>query len=333
MTCRLKLSALVLAICSALLLCAGVAGAQPPPRTAEDRAAAQSLFEAGKKLMEEKKLAPAAAKFEEAHRLYPSVGSLMNLARCYELMGKTASAWTSYSEAASLARSLNDHKRGRQARDLGAALQPKLSKITIEVPQATPGLKVLRDGVEVRAASFGVAIAVDPGEVVVEATAPGHQRWSRTVAVAADADHQKVEIPVLVPEQSTELPPPGDGAVVDEEAGISALVPVGFAIGGAGAIAWAVAGGISLSTRLSLDDKCADQICPPEQQEELDSGALASHFATAGVIVTGVGVALGIVGLAISDWGPAAAGPSAAHSGVELRPLLGLGRAAVQGRF
>ncbi|MEZ4293500.1 MAG: hypothetical protein R3B70_00875 [Polyangiaceae bacterium] len=64
--------------------------------------------------MGEKKYAEACPKFAESQKLDPSPGTQLNLARCYESLGKTASAFTEYKEAAVLAGQLGqDREQGR----------------------------------------------------------------------------------------------------------------------------------------------------------------------------------------------------------------------------
>jgi hypothetical protein len=87
------------ALLGAILL-SGSASAQ----TSSDKAAAQALFDAGKRLLSERKYAEACPKLAESQRLDPAPGTLMNLADCYEKAGLTASAWATWLEAAAAMR-------------------------------------------------------------------------------------------------------------------------------------------------------------------------------------------------------------------------------------
>src|SRR3954467_9213570 len=70
---------------------------------ASQKATAEALFEEGRKLMAEGKAADACPKFADSEQLDASSSTLLNLASCYEKLGRTASAWATYREAASLA--------------------------------------------------------------------------------------------------------------------------------------------------------------------------------------------------------------------------------------
>jgi len=75
---------LVLAI-GLVLGIAGSAGAQ----SAQQQAAARTLFEEGKRLLGEGKVEQACGKFEGSLKLSPKLGTRLNVADCYERMGKT----------------------------------------------------------------------------------------------------------------------------------------------------------------------------------------------------------------------------------------------------
>ena len=92
----------------AILVAASLAVVTLAPRMlraqAEDQAAARALFNEGRELLTAGRYAEACPKFEAARKLYASAGILLNLGDCYERLGRTASAWTEFGEAVSLAR-------------------------------------------------------------------------------------------------------------------------------------------------------------------------------------------------------------------------------------
>jgi len=161
-----------------------------------NKAAAQELFDQGRKLMEQGDFAAACPKLESSQKLDPGAGTLMNLAACYEKNGQSASAWVTYTDAATA--SAERHPDwAEKARARAAALAPTLSRLTILVPRPVTGLVVKRDGAVVASGAYGVPIPVDPGAHVVEATAPGSLGSKQTVQIAANAAQETVNIPEL----------------------------------------------------------------------------------------------------------------------------------------
>lgn len=174
--------------------------------TAQDRVLAESLFREAKALLDQGKVAEACDKLAASQRLEPKPGTALNLAVCHEKLGKTATAWADYMDAASLSASAGQKEREDFARGRVAALESQLSRIVIRVEE-TPGLKVRLDGRHFLKAAWGMATPVDPGEHVIEASAPGYAPAARRVSVAAGHGTQEIPLPKLSP-ASAEAPPP-----------------------------------------------------------------------------------------------------------------------------
>src|SRR5947208_2872853 len=115
----------------------GVAYAQS---SSIDAATAQALYDQAKKLMADGQYAEACSKLEESEHLDPGSGTLLNLGDCYEHIGKFASAWGKFLEAAGVAKSANQLERERVARDRAAAVASRVSNIVINLAApSTPG--------------------------------------------------------------------------------------------------------------------------------------------------------------------------------------------------
>src|SRR5688572_27323641 len=67
-----------------LLVCLSVARHAKAEPSASEQATARSLFDQGRALATEGKYEQACPKFEESQRLHPGIGTLFNLASCYE---------------------------------------------------------------------------------------------------------------------------------------------------------------------------------------------------------------------------------------------------------
>jgi hypothetical protein len=167
--------------------------------SAESKAAADALFKEAIGLMNAGDAAKACPKLEESQRLDPAVGTLLYLGECYEKQGRVASAWAAFNSAASAARAAKQAQREQTAVERAAALEPTLPKLVIEVPAEArmAGLQIVRDGVLVGEASFGVPVPLDPGEHSIKASAPGKKGWSQTVQLTANGAATKVSVPML----------------------------------------------------------------------------------------------------------------------------------------
>jgi tetratricopeptide (TPR) repeat protein len=171
-------------------------------------ALAEALYQQGRLLVAEGKYDEACPKFAESHRLEPATGTLLNLAACHEAQGKLATAWIQFSDAFVASRRDRRDDRMKFAQEHMAALEPKLSRLTLVVaPEADePGLELTLDGAVVGPAVRGVATLIDPGRHVVEAKAPGKKDWREEVEIGASAGNRTVKVPKLEPLAASPAP-------------------------------------------------------------------------------------------------------------------------------
>src|SRR4051812_42817536 len=124
--------ALSIGLFTSVALLSGAAAAQD-----RDPAAAQALFDAARELTRQGKFAEACPKFQESNRLDPGLGTRFHLADCYEQSGRVASAWATFLEVASIARSSNQAEREKVATQRAEKLQARLPRLVINVPEAS----------------------------------------------------------------------------------------------------------------------------------------------------------------------------------------------------
>jgi hypothetical protein len=186
-------------------------------QSANDKAAAEALFDQGKALMATGNYTAACPKFSESLRLDVGVGTSLWLAECYERSGKLASAWAQFREAAAIAVK-NGDPREKIAREHAATLEPKLPKLAIVVPRdvQTPSLKVLRDGEEVGAPLWGTPMPTDSGDHTITVSAQGKKTWSTVAHVSTMVELQTIAIPVLEEDPYAQSPEPPPGAGLGE---------------------------------------------------------------------------------------------------------------------
>jgi hypothetical protein len=168
----------------------------PAAASAEtNSASAHSLFVEARAAMDRGAYDEACPKLEESMRLDAAVGTQLNLAECWERVGKIASAWAGFLDAASMAKTSRQPEREKLARARAKSLEPRVPKLVIEADLSSePGLEILRDGVAVGSASWATPVAIDPGSHDIVATAPGKMSW-RTVVEAKEGQTTRVAVP------------------------------------------------------------------------------------------------------------------------------------------
>lgn len=273
----------------------------PSPPTPAEEAVAQSLFEAGRSLMSEGRTEEACGKFEESNRIAPSAGTTLNLGKCLDAQGKTASAWAAYKRAIGLARATGQARHASAGEAFVAEIEPRLSRLRVEAADAPPGLVVRRGGSALGSAALGVPLAVDPGEHAIEASAPGRKPWSTTVTVAAGAGEVVVEVPPLdVAEASAAPPPPPPPATPPPPSDDRAdLRLAGIAVAGGGVLVLGVGvvfGVMTLSDAGAAEDD--PSLCPARRCTDAGEAAIDDAETKAWVsnVAIGVGAAAMVAG-------------------------------------
>ena len=173
-----------------------------------DPAAAQALFDQARSLMEAGRYEEACSKLAESQRLDSGVGTQFNLAVCYEQQGKIASAWATFLEVASIASASGQQARASAATRRASMLESRLPRLKLTVPQEAQvaGLEIKRDGAIVGGAQWEMALPVDPGEHLIELTAPGRKALTRSVSASAGVV-TTFTVPVLAAEEAPSATP------------------------------------------------------------------------------------------------------------------------------
>ena len=250
-------------------------------QTGADKAAAEALFDEGKRLREAKRYSEACPKFADSQRLDPAVGTLLNLALCYKEAGQTASAWSTYREAAAQAAAAHQADREQLARDEAAALETKLTKLIIEVsPEVArvPGVEVKRDGAVVPSGLWGVAAPVDPGVRSIDVSAPGKKSLhmdaraegagatAKVVVSALEDDPNAAAAAAAAAAPPAAAPPPTSQPQPTDQGGKPGQTQriIGFSLGGLGIVGLAVGGVYTLKSMSENDD--AEKICADDSE-------------------------------------------------------------------
>lgn len=278
-----------------------------------DKALAEALFQEGRELLESGETDEACLRFAESQKLDPSTGTLLNLALCHEKLGLTASAWAEFREALTQAERERHEQRIAFAKKHIAELEPRLSRVQINLPANAPSpLEVHIDGVVIAAAALGSALPLDPGTHRLEVSAPGKVTWSRKLELA-EAATVEIYVPALedLPPPPPSPPPPVPAPVVVvpqpvvapvNTSYVSPLVWIGVALGGTGVIVGAITGGLALSQGQDVLDRCQDATCPLDVEADHTEAVTLANVANVSFAVGAAGIVLGVVGILLSDF-------------------------------
>jgi hypothetical protein len=266
-------------------------------------------------------------------------------------MGKTASAWVSFKDAAEIALRRHDPRQAI-ARGRASALERKLSKLTIVLAPGPPtGLELTDGGVRIGAAAAGSALPVDPGTHLIVVSAPGYVTWRTSVNVKADGDLVRVDVPPLEPGPANAVPSASianaaEGSPAREAANgtevatsdqdgerrrsAAAQRRLGYIVAGAGVAGIGVGSVFGLLRNAKVGERdavCATGThCTPEEAAQIgaltDEARARATVATVGFVVGAVGLVGGAL-LLISAHDP----PSS--TAFQAKPWLGSGVAGV----
>lgn len=314
----------------------------------------------------------ACPKLRESYREEAGTGTLLLLALCEENTGKLASAWTTYRRAHTEATRDGQTERAERARRRAEALEPRLSRLLVEVPvelAQRPSLAITLDGAPLARSAWNSAQPVDAGEHQVVVSTEGEETWRGSVVFGAGVEQRALRIgepprapvpssapavdaPVAVraapaPPQSTAprraraLPAPRPLANAD--VATRPLQTLSLVIGGAGLAglgAGAVFGtnALRLHHESQLDGHCDERTGCDERGSNLNRGARSAAALANGFFIAG-GTFL-VSGVALYIWDRAQAISShrpeqASTKRVTLAPAFGVSGSHIElrGKF
>ena len=301
---------------------------------AGDPATATMLFNDARQLVAAGDYNQACPKFEESQRLDPGMGTLFNLADCYEHVGRLASAWAMFQDVAASAKAAGQPTRAQVATQRAVTLEPKLSKLTVVAPMNALGLEVRRNGELLGSVLWGNAVPVDPASYTIEASAPGKKRWSTVAGVGPNAARVTVTIPPLEsidapgtassspsPEASPAATPPPSAEQGHDGAPLRAAGAIVAGVGIVGLGVGAAFGLVSISKHSEYASHCAGTVCDAEgvslHAEAVNAGNVSTVAFVAGGVLATTGAVLWLTA------------PKSRVAGLRLTPFAGASVAGV----
>lgn len=241
----------------------------------------------------------------------PAVGTRLNLADCFERLGRTASAWAEFRAAGAAARAKGQTDRAEIARKRAATLERKLVRLTVAAPAGdNEKLEIRRNGSILERGSWGVALPVDPGHHIVEASISGKRAFRADVNVPnKPGTHVTTSIPALE-----------DVTLSRRQVQRGVAISLG-AVGIASFIAGAVLGTQAIGRNSQSAAYCTRGNLCDEAGVALRQDALAFGNASTALFVVGAAVSTGATVLYVTApprIPPTNLGFGAMHSGVGL---------------
>lgn len=287
------------------------AGAARAADKSPDMVRAEALFDEGRRLMQAGDFNAACPKFAESQALDPAPGTALNLANCYEKAGKLASAWAAYRTAEAVSTSAKQKDRAALAKKKMTALQPKLSRLSINVPgtSSLPGLQIQLDIQPVQAPEWGVPVPRDGGSYTVQASAPGKETWVLHIELEPSGQNLVVDVPTLTdapkaapqPQATAAATTPATTDVVTKDTAAPAGAgrgttqrTIAYVVGGIGVAGLGTGGVLALLAKSKYDKANAlpigDPRRPTDSRKATDLGNIATIAATAGGALAATGI-------------------------------------------
>jgi len=329
----IRLMAMVLVACGVLCL--------PRHAEARDSAAGEALYRAAKESARKGDWEKACAQLAESQRLDPAPGTLVNLADCEEHRGLVSSAGSHFTEVQSQFKP--GDSRAAYARDHAAALEKRIPHLTVKLqPGAPSSARVFRDEEELKGASLGVPLPVDPGTHVVMVRVGSAESRFPVTAVESQTSEVNVSAPVETappkPGPDTVAPPPVkavDAPPSPPPSDRTAEPPrasrtLGFALvtaGGVGLVVGGVTGVFALSNASKVKETCGPSYltCDPTSVDNAATGKTMATVSTVAFIAGGALLAGGLY-LVITS-------PSKATASARAGLAVGPAGAALRGTF
>ncbi len=313
-----------LVLCGVGLQFSSIANARADEDTAAETAGARALAVDGLKLAWAGKCDQAIPKLDRAEKTHHSAIVLGRLGECEvsegrlvegtEMLRRVLREPLPANPSAALS---NAYERAQIALD---AAKPKIAGLTISIsaPAGTE-LHLTVDGQQVANTLLDSELPADPGEHVVEASAPGFLKASARVSVAL-ADKQTVTLKLEV---DPNAPPPSAPSSTDDTGQKAVAMPAAslvtphspplarpdavaaapnhvaaYASWGVGLVGVGVGtafGVVAIKDKQDLNAGCAADVCPASSRNSVDTAKRSGNISTIAFAVGGAGLVLGTV--------------------------------------
>jgi hypothetical protein len=297
----------------------GVAHAEEDSAT--ETAAARTLAVDGLKLAQAGKCEEAIPKLERAEKLHHSAIVLSRLGECQVSEGKLVEGTEMLRKVLREPLPANPSpalsKAYERAQTVLDSAKPKIAGLTVAIA-VPPGaeLRLTVDGAVVANTLVDSELPADPGDHVVEASAPGYLKASARVTLGS-ADKKtvtlKLEADPNAPATAVNAGPeanPGPVQQATPVAAATAAAPpsaaphkspnrapafISWGVGLAGVGVGTAFGVMAMKDKHALEGQCPNNSCPPSSGGDVDSAKQKGNISTIAFAVGGAGLVLGTV--------------------------------------
>lgn len=327
------------------LALAGVASAEEDSAT--EIAAARTLAVDGLKLAQAGKCDEAIPKLERSEKLHHSAIVLSRLGECQVGAGKLVEGTEMLRKVLREPLPPNPSpalsKAYERAQIVLDAAKPKIAGLTVSVA-APPGaeLRLMVDGSVVANTLMDTELPADPGDHVVEASAPGYLKASarvtlgsadkKTVALKLEVDPNAPAPTAVGPAPEASAAPVAQAAPIQADAQPTAppeaprkpnKAPayISWGVGLVGVGVGTAFGVMAMKDKQDLNGQCPNNSCMPTSGDAVDSAKQKGNISTIAFAVGGAGLVLGTV-----LYFTIGSSPSESHAGAPARRFAGLER-------
>ncbi len=326
-----------------------------------DIAAARELAIEGMKLADAGQCAQAIERLSRAEKLHHAPIVLGRLGECEIVEGKIVDGTEDLRRLLREPLPSNPPPTLTKARERAQVAldgaKPKIAFLSISVREPDTDVTVTVDGQLVPAALFDRGRPTDPGEHVVEASAPGYLKNTRQIAlgtgekqelvfkltadpqaVVAVKDASATDASVAKQSQPTKREPRSGAKLqappTNEPASTSASHASSYVLWSVGTAAAAVGGifgYLAIKGKNDLDAQCPNNLCPAASQSQFDSAKRDALLSTVLLASGGAALAIGTVVYLVAGSSSEEKPPTTAR--LTAQPVLGLGQLGLQGTF
>ncbi|MCU0691116.1 MAG: hypothetical protein MUF54_06930 [Polyangiaceae bacterium] len=327
----------LLVMLGVVMILSGAPSALAAP-SEKDNPEAKAHLIAGVRHLEEMAWTDAVTELEASLALQDTPSVRYNLAKALAALGKLVEARAHLQIVIDNQLAAPWHRV--RARNLLKLVQKRLAYVIIEVPEGFTG-DVSVNGDTLPVSLWGRPREVNPGTTVVRALGEGFRLVEQTVVVE-ERERRRIQLNLQPKRESAPAtasrttPTPAPRPTTKQKSNVETTATgstrrtlgyVSIAVGGVGLVAGTAFGLAARIARRDLSSACVNDVCTENQRDVYDRGKLQANASTAGFIVGGVGLGLGVLLL----W----TGPSEqqAEAKAGLGPFVGPGSAGVHGRF